>query len=40
MKVAISGASGFIGTHLMEYLTEHHHQVIPIGRGFLQEDAF
>lgn len=40
MKVAISGASGFIGTHLTEYLTEHHHQVIPVGRGFLQEDSF
>lgn len=40
MKVGICGASGFVGTHLTEYLTAHHHQVIPLYRGLLKEEAF
>lgn len=32
MKIAISGASGFIGTHLTHYLREHGHEVIPLSR--------
>ena len=34
MKIAISGASGFIGSHLAGYLTEQGHQVVPLGRGY------
>lgn len=32
MKIAISGASGFIGTHLTHYLQQHCHEVIPLSR--------
>lgn len=31
MNIAISGASGFIGKHLTEYLTEAGHRVILWG---------
>ena len=34
MKIAISGASGFIGSHLAGYLTAQGHQVVPLGRGY------
>jgi uncharacterized protein (TIGR01777 family) len=32
MKIAISGGSGFIGTHLIEYLLKQHHEIILITR--------
>ena len=32
MNIAISGASGFIGKHLTEYLTERGHRIVPLGR--------
>lgn len=32
MKIAISGASGFIGTHLSAFLSKGGHQIIPLGR--------
>ena len=37
MNIAISGASGFIGKHLTEYLTEAGHRVIPLGRPMFRE---
>lgn len=40
MRIAIGGASGFIGSHLTECLTELNHQIIPLGRGLLREDSF
>ncbi|MEJ2454123.1 MAG: TIGR01777 family oxidoreductase [Candidatus Thiodiazotropha sp.] len=33
MKIAISGASGFVGTHLTAALTRHGHRVVPMSRG-------
>ena len=32
MKIAISGASGFIGTALSKYLKDKGHDIIPLGR--------
>ena len=32
MKIAISGATGFIGTHLTAYLTGLGHRAVPLGR--------
>lgn len=40
MRVAITGASGFIGKHLSNYLAGFNHQIIPIGRGLLSEESF
>lgn len=40
MRIAIGGASGFIGRYLTEYFTGLNHQVIPLGRGLLREDSF
>lgn len=37
MNIAISGASGFIGKHLTEYLTEAGHRVVPLGRPMFRE---
>lgn len=33
MKIAISGASGFVGTHLTTFFSELGHQVIPLTRA-------
>jgi uncharacterized protein YbjT (DUF2867 family) len=33
MKVAITGATGFVGRHLVARLTEQAHTVVPISRG-------
>lgn len=33
MKIAISGATGFIGSHLSAYLTEKGHEVVALGRA-------
>lgn len=32
MRVAVTGASGFIGSNLCEYLAKHEHAVVPIVR--------
>ena len=32
MKIAISGATGFIGTHLTRYLSGQGHEVTGLGR--------
>lgn len=40
MRVAITGASGFIGKHLSDYLAGFNHQIIPLTRGLLSEDSF
>ena len=37
MNIAISGASGFIGKHLTEYLTERGHRIVPLGRPMFRE---
>lgn len=39
MKIAISGASGFVGTHLTAYLRRQGHVVVPLGRADLAEGA-
>jgi hypothetical protein len=38
MKIAISGASGFIGKHLTAFLTGQGHQVVPLGRAMFREN--
>lgn len=40
MKIAITGSTGFIGTHLIHHLSERGYQVVPIGRELLHEKAF
>lgn len=40
MRIGISGASGFIGRSLTDYLRSLNHQVVPLGRGLLREDSF
>ena len=40
MKIAIAGASGYIGGHLTRFLQEKGNEVIPIGRDLLQEQNF
>lgn len=39
MKIAMSGASGYVGTHLAAYLTAHNHRVIPLGRKYFTEEG-
>lgn len=40
MNIAISGATGYIGKHLSDYLTETGgHRVIPLGRSMFREGA-
>jgi NADH dehydrogenase len=33
MKIAVDGATGFVGSHLVPHLTERGHEVIAISRG-------
>lgn len=33
MRILITGASGFIGSWLVPFLTAHQHQVLPLHRG-------
>lgn len=40
MRIAISGATGFIGKHLTQYLAAYNHQVIPLGRDLFKEESF
>lgn len=40
MRIVITGASGFIGKYLSDYLAALNHQIIPLTRGLLSEDSF
>lgn len=33
MRVAVSGASGFVGSHVVDHLAAAGHEVVPLGRG-------
>ena len=37
MKIAISGASGYIGQHLTLFFTEKGDEVVPLGRNLFKE---
>ena len=39
MKVAITGATGFVGSHLTKFLVANGHTVIPLGRAFFADGA-
>lgn len=39
MKIAISGASGFVGSHLSEHLRAAGHDIVPLGRADLADGA-
>jgi putative NADH-flavin reductase len=39
MKVALTGATGFIGSHILTELHEHGHQVTALVRGSSQADT-
>lgn len=38
-RIAVTGATGFIGQHLVEQLTKNGHIVYPIGRDFRKVDC-
>lgn len=40
MKIAISGASGYIGQHLTLFFTEKGDEVVPLGRNLFKEENF
>ena len=40
MKIAMSGASGYVGQHLTRFLTGKGHEIIPLGRSFFKEEDF
>ena len=37
MKIAIAGATGYIGTHLASYFETRGHQVVSLGRELFRE---
>src|SRR4051794_15440046 len=39
MKVALTGATGFIGSHVLTQLQEHGHEVTPLVRDEAQASA-
>ena len=39
MKIALTGASGFIGRHLENHLSVQGHEVIPLGRNEIKQGA-
>ncbi|MFI3292894.1 MAG: TIGR01777 family oxidoreductase [Rikenellaceae bacterium] len=39
MKIAVSGATGFIGNRLVGHLSNYGHNVIPLGREFFAYDS-
>lgn len=40
MKIAMSGASGYVGQHLSRFFTRKGHQIIPLGRTIFKEEGF
>ncbi len=40
MKIAISGATGFVGSRLTKYLTDRGHIIFPIGRELIAAQSF
>lgn len=38
--IAISGSTGFVGSHLAESLKQYGHQIIPLTRADFQKDAW
>lgn len=40
MKIAISGASGYIGQHLSRFLIRRGYEIIPLNRRLLKEEHF
>ncbi len=40
LNIAISGASGFIGKHLMDYFMALGHRVTPLGRPLFRDEFF
>ena len=40
LKIAISGASGFIGNHLTNYFKQLGHEVVGLGRPLFRDDFF
>jgi len=36
MKVLVTGADGFIGSHLCQFLLKENHEIIAISRNFKQ----
>ncbi|MGL4520309.1 MAG: TIGR01777 family oxidoreductase [Phocaeicola sp.] len=39
MRIAMSGASGFVGSYLTTFFTQLGHEVVPLGRAFWVETA-
>ncbi len=39
MKVAVSGATGFLGHHIIEALLAHGHEAVALSRGPFVHDA-
>ena len=39
MKIALTGATGFIGRYLENHLSEQGHEVVPLGRSELKQGS-
>src|SRR5580704_8515888 len=40
LKIAVTGATGYIGNHLVQWLTEKNHSVYSMGRKFFPGTNF